>query len=94
MSLPIPAAPLFANNALWAKAANNLLDRAEGLLRDELAWRRARPCLMAEYYRLAVIEGARGMRPIRRALRNKWKWRCKADHLDATKLCPFAAEED
>jgi hypothetical protein len=88
----IPAVPLFANGQWWAKAANNLLDRAEGLLRDELAWRRAHACLMKEYYRLALIEGQAALRPLRRALYRKWHWRCEAEHKESKQLCPFAAD--
>lgn len=86
----IPAAPFFANGAIWQKAANNLLDRAEGLLRDELEWRRARPCLMAEYFRLAVLEGAAALRPYRRSRYKHWRWRCMAEHASARTLCPFS----
>jgi hypothetical protein len=92
MTPAIPAAPFFANSDLWTKAANNLLDRAEGLLRDELDWRRARPCLMAEYFRLAVLEGAAALRPYRRGRYRHWHWRCLAEHAQGPKLCPFARE--
>lgn len=92
MSVPIPTTPLFANAELWSRAANNLLNRGEALLRDELDWRRARPCLMQEYFRLAVLEGAAILRPYRRGRYKHWRWRCLADHKQADTLCPFAEE--
>ncbi len=88
----IPPVPWLFNESLWRKAANNLLDRAEGLLRDELAWRRAHPCLLKEYYRLAVLEGRPGLRPLRRALYKKWDWRCRSEHEEHKQLCPFSAD--
>lgn len=89
----IPAAPFLADKALWQQAANNLLDRAEGLLRDELEWRRARPCLMAEYFRLALESGRpRILNPYRRGRFDHWTWRCKAEHAQAQQLCPYAAD--
>jgi len=92
MSAPIPAAPFFANADWWARAGNNLLNRGEALLRDELDWRRARPCQMAEYFRLAMLEGGAFLRPYRRGRYNHWRWRCKAEHTAAETLCPFAEE--
>ena len=92
MSVPIPVAPLFANAELWSRAANNLLNRAEGLLRDEMDWRRARPCHMAEYFRLAVLEGAAILRPYRRARHKHWRWRCTAEHQQANTLCPLTED--
>jgi len=93
MSAPIPATPFFANAAFWQQAANNLLDRGEALLRDEIAWRRARPCLMAEYFRVAMLEGSAFLRPHRRGRYNHWRWRCQAEHAAGPQLCPFSEEK-
>ena len=90
----IPVAPFLADEDLWRKAASNLLDRAEGLLRDEIAWRRAEPCLFKEYYRLGMTEGPRWLRPARRALYRKWHWKCEAQHKEAKQLCPFSNTGD
>jgi len=93
MSLSIPIAPLFADPALWKQAANNLVNRAEGLLRDELAWRRAHACLMAEYFRLGLLENRRVLNPWRRARYSHWKRRCLAEHATGAALCPGTAQD-
>lgn len=84
-----PAAPWLFDQALWTKAAKNLVDRAEGLLRDELAWRRAHICLMAEYFRLALEENVRILNPWRRSRYRHWNRLCKAEHAEGKTLCPF-----
>lgn len=84
-----PVAPFLFDKALWAKAAKNLFDRAEGLLRDELAWRRANACHMAEYFRLALEENVRILNPWRRSRYRKWNRHCKAEHAQGRTLCPF-----
>lgn len=90
----IPAVPFLADEALWAKAANNLLNRGEALLRDAIDWRRAKPCLFKEYYRLGALEGPRWLRPVRHALYRKWHWKCEAQHAEAKQLCPFSESGD
>lgn len=90
----IPPLPNFLmDKNLWARAANNILERAEGLLRDELAWRRAHPCMMAEYFRLGLLEDKRALNPWRRNRYSKWSRMCKAARFEKD-LCPYHVDEE